>query len=106
MIFIDNLYHINVTEDARRELEEIQYYISHILREPNIARKLIGKIQREIEDLEYMPKKYKIIFKTKVKELHQKAVKNYNIIYRVNSKDQKVYILHIFYSKRNYLKFK
>ncbi len=35
----------------------------------------------------------------------QKAVKNYNIIYRVNSKDQKVYILYIFYSKRNYLKF-
>ena len=72
------------------------------MKEEVIARKLIYRIQKEIFDLEYMPKKYKVLKKNKRKEIHQKTIKNYNIIYEIH--DNKVHILHIFYSRRNYLK--
>lgn len=91
-------------DEAREDIEGIQYYISYVLHEPNVSRRLIRKIQEEISDLDYMPRKYKILKKTKHREIHQKAVKNYNIIYQIDIKIKKVYILHIFYSKRNYLK--
>lgn len=91
-------------DDAIEDIEGIQYYISYVLHEPNVSRRLICKIQDEIFDLDYMPRKYKILKKTKNKEIHQKSVKNYNIIYQIDIKIKKVYILHIFYSKRNYLK--
>ena len=64
MIFIE-LYQIIIMNDAKENLEEIQYYISYILREPNISRRLIRKIQREISDLNYMPKRYKVIIKSR-----------------------------------------
>ena len=69
-----------------------------------IDNKLLHKIQEEILDLSYMPRKYKRLKKTRNIGIHQRNVKNYNIIYQIDIKIKKVYILHIFYSRRNYLK--
>ena len=69
-----------------------------------IANKLLHKIQEEILYLSYMPIKYKRLKKTRNIGIHQRNVKNYNIIYQIDIKIKKVYILHIFYSRRNYLK--
>lgn len=96
------LYKTVITDDANKELKEIYYYIKVHLQEEVIARKLVNKIQKEIFDLEYMPRKYKILINSKRKKIYQKSIKNYNIIYEIHA--NKVYILHIFYSKRDYLK--
>lgn len=90
--------------EAREDIEGIQYYISYVLHEPNVSRRLIRKIQEEISDLDYMPRKYKRLKKSRDIGIHQRTVNNYNIIYQIDIKIKKVYILHIFYSKRNYLK--
>lgn len=60
--------------------------------------------KKEISDLDYMPRKYKMLKRNKEVEIRQRTVKNYNIIYQIDIKIRKVYILHIFYSKRNYLR--
>lgn len=62
------LYKTIITVDAEEELKEIYYYIKVHLKEEVIARKLIYRIQKEIFDLEYMPKKYKVLKKNKRKE--------------------------------------
>ena len=46
-------------DDAIEDIEGIQYYISYVLHEPNVSRRLICKIQDEISDLDYMPRKYR-----------------------------------------------
>lgn len=91
--------------DAKEEIKNIKIYISDKLQEPITARRTIRAIINEIEDLKYMPRKYKLLRKEKDIEIHRLIVKNYVIIYRVDIKFKKVYILHIFYLKRNYLKF-
>ncbi|MCI8412140.1 MAG: type II toxin-antitoxin system RelE/ParE family toxin [Clostridia bacterium] len=104
MIFIGRLYKITIMKSAKEEIEEIKKYISDRLQEPAIARKTIQKITKEISDLRYMPRKYKLLKKNKNIEIHRMSVKNYVIIYQVDIKIKTVYILHIFNSKRNYLK--
>lgn len=101
---LELIYEIIYSTEYRQELKEIYYYIAIHLQEGMIAKKLVNKIQKEILDLEYMPRKYKILKTTNHKEIHQKTVKNYDIIYQIDIKIKKVYILHIFYFKRNYLK--
>lgn len=104
MILIGKLYKIIIMKTAKEEMEEIKIYISDRLQEPAIARKTIQRITKEISDLRYMPRKYKLLRKNKNIEIHKMSVKNYVIIYQINIKIKTVYILHIFNSKRNYLK--
>lgn len=85
-------------------MENIKIYISDRLKEQYIAKKTIQKITSEIADLRYMPRKYRLIRKDKNIEIHKMIVKNYIIIYQVDIRIKTVYILHIFNSKRNYLK--
>lgn len=49
--------------------------------------------QEEILDLSYMPRKYKRLKKSRDIGIHQRTVKNYNIIYQIDIKIKKVYIL-------------
>ncbi len=101
---LESIYEIIYSTEYRQELKEIYYYIAIHLQEEVIAKKLVHKIQEEILDLSYMPRKYKRLKKTRNIGIHQRNVKNYNIIYQIDIKIKKVYILHIFYSRRNYLK--
>ena len=98
------LYEVIAMNDAKKELKDIDNYISYILYEPIIAKKLIRKIQDGFLDLSYMPMKYKLLIKKRNFEIRKSIVKNYIIIYQIEIKIKIVYILHIFYSKRNYLK--
>ena len=61
-------------------------------------------MRHSILDLSYMPRKYKLLKKEKDIEVRKMIIKNYIIIYQIEIKIKIVYILHIFYSKRNYLK--
>lgn len=65
---------------------------------------MIVRIKNKISDLEYMPKKFKLLKQYKEIEIRLLIVKNYIIIYQIDSKIKRVHVLHIFYSKRNYLK--
>ena len=98
------LYKVIATNDAKKEMKDIGNYISYILYEPIIAKKLIKKIQDGFLDLTYMPRKYRLLTRKNNFEIRRSIVKNYIIIYQIEIKIKTVYILHIFYSKRNYLK--
>ena len=98
------LYKIIVLDDAIKEIEQIGNYISYMLQEPMIAKKLVKNIRYSILDLSYMPRKYILLKEKNNFEIRRSIVKNYIIIYQIEIKIKIVYILHIFYSKRNYLK--
>lgn len=40
-------------DEAREDIEGIQYYISDVLHEPNVSKRLIQKIKKGISDLDY-----------------------------------------------------
>ena len=99
-------YTVIISYQAEKELNEIVRYIQEELLEPNIAKNLFFKIKKLILELENFPDKFPIIKNEYMmrNDIRKCSIKNYVIIYRVNSLQKRVEISHIFYAKRNWMK--
>lgn len=99
-----NNYKIVLTDMAKDDLEETYNYISNNLKEPNIANKLMDKIEKDILKLKQFPFAYsEIHIKPKNKIYRRLVTGNYVVLYRVEEEIKQVVIFHIFYEKRDYL---
>ena len=98
------VYKIIFTNDAIIEMKDIFNYISKELRAPNTAKGLMAKIDESIDNLRFMPKAYEVIKKYNELKMEYRRiiVKKYSIIYTIDEADKKVYIIHLYHSKRNY----
>lgn len=84
---------------AKQDLKTTQFYIEEILKEPQISRKLVQKICNSIAMLEYYPEIFQRI--GNFSQIRRLIVKNYNILYFIDKKIKKVYILHIYNKSKN-----
>ena len=98
-------YKIIFTNDAITEMKSIFDYISKELYTPNAAKNLMLKIDESIENLKSMPNAYRIIKRyDELNLVYRKIiVKKYSIIYTINETEKKVYIIHLYHSKQDYL---
>ena len=96
---MDMTYKIIYNLTAQKELLDIQYYITVILKEPKIANKLIQKILKSIEILQLYPQLFQKI--GKLKQIRRAVVKNYNILYSFDKIRKKVFILHFNHNSKN-----
>lgn len=97
-------YKIILLDMAIYDLEEIYNYISQVLKEPIIAERLINKIVIGINDLILSPYiSPKIHVKKQRKPCRRLVVGNYIVLYQINEMQKVIFILHIFYGKRDYL---
>lgn len=99
---INNEYEVIFTKQAHKEIKEIYRYISKALFAENSAWQLMRALNSKISNIRIFPKMYRKI-EIQNKEYRRLVVKSYIIIYRVNEEKKKIYIVHIFYSKSNYL---
>lgn len=99
-------YIVVMSNQAEKELSNIITYISSVLLEPNIAKNLLKKLTKAIDNLETFPEKYSIISdEYTIRDNVRKCfVDNYVIIYRANHELKQVEISHIFYARRNWMK--
>ena len=99
------IYKIIYTQDFREELVNIYNYIANVLKEKEISNKFIRKILIRISELEIFPRLYMKIrrFDRLNNEYHRMVVNNYIILYTIDDLNQKVFISHIYYKRRNYL---
>lgn len=98
----DARYKILYEYKAQKELRDLHYYISIELQEPKIANRLISRILNSISILEYYPEAYLQI--ENLNQIRKLVFKNYNILYSLNKRSKEIYILHIYYKSRNYIK--
>lgn len=98
-------YKIVFTNDSIIEMDNIYNYISKNLKSFNSAKKLMKKIDNAIEHLKYMPKIHRIIKRSLNPKFEYRkiVINNYIIIYLVSENEKKVYIMHIYYCRSNYL---
>lgn len=103
---INDNYHVIFTMKSMEELQEIYLYISKKLYDKVAANSLMKEINNKVMNLSIFPRLYSKleIPKAKYNTYHKIVVKNYIIIYEVNEKRKKVYIIHIFYARSNYIK--
>ena len=98
-------YKIRYTKTFQKELEQIHNYIETKLFAKKSADRIVNKVKEEVENLRTSAQSYYLLSKSKNGniEKHRLIVKNYIVIYQINLMKKEIQILHIFYSRKNYL---
>lgn len=88
-------------------MSQIYDYISSSLKQNNAAQRIIKEVNDKIIRLSNNPYLYSKIDKVdRLKlEYHKIIVKNYIVLYSIDSSNNKVFVSRIFYGKMNYLYF-
>ncbi|MBD5111077.1 MAG: type II toxin-antitoxin system RelE/ParE family toxin [Ruminococcaceae bacterium] len=86
------------TDEALSDLENIYNYIAYNLGEPGLAKKRVDLIRKRVKDLEVFPEMHKIWRDT---DMRCFPVKNHTVIYLYDKSSDIVYVMNVFYSRRN-----
>ncbi len=98
-------YKIRGTEEYMHESDDIFYYIENKLKAPMAANRLRQEIKDNILLLKKAPRLFEKvkICKRLERQYRRIVIKNYVIIYTIDEINKIVYILHMYYGKRNYI---
>lgn len=98
-------YDIVVTNPAQDDLEEILNYISVDLSAPKSAIEMLNKIKSIFENLSINPLMYPLcnIDNLKAKNYRKAVINNYLMFYRVDDKNDTIYIMRFIYGRRDYI---
>ena len=98
-------YDIVVTNPAQDDLEEILNYISVDLSAPKSAIEMLNKIKSIFENLSINPLMYPLcnIDSLKAKNYRKAVINNYLMFYRVDDKNETIYIMRFIYGRRDYI---
>ena len=98
-------YDIVVTNPAQDDLEEILNYISVDLSAPKSAIEMLNKIKSIFENLSINPLMYPLcnIDNLKEKNYRKAVINNYLMFYRVDDKNETIYIMRFIYGRRDYI---
>ena len=104
MTYNKRCYKVVFTNDAIKDMDNIFKYISETLYSPQSAKKIINKIIDRIDNLKYMPKKHAIFEKNNKLQLKYRRlfISNYVVIYTIDEKNKKVFIINMYYSRSDY----
>lgn len=100
------MYKLEILENAKEDMDNIIYYISHDLKNKVAASNLAKDFIKEINNLSQFPyggTEY-IPIKPLKNKYRKSKVKNYLIFYIVNEKNKTVTIARVLYEKRNIIK--
>lgn len=98
-------YKIIITPTAYKEMKKIYDYIIEDLYAENAAKKLMQKVEDEINKLRYIPRAHiKIQKYDELKRSYRRIViKNYILLYTVDEDNKVVFVSHMYYGRRNYI---
>lgn len=99
-------YKIIITKRASLLLDKIVEYIVQILKNQQAAKNLLNEINQVLLNLESSPEIYPLLIDPNLKPDYYRKAKvshyNYIIIFRIDNKSKKVYILGAFHSLEKY----
>ena len=96
-----NKYKVIWSPKFIRKLDNILAYISFDLKEPMVAKNFYNKVLKCLATIEYFPEIHSKFYINNI--IHRKIIiKNYIIIYKVDSNSKQIFILNIFHSSQNY----
>lgn len=99
-------YEIRITKDAARDMEVISDYIKHVLKEPEIAKKIMKKIKLKIQETANYPEVYSIISSDeyiRYLNVRKVLVDNYIIFFELDTHKKIMYVARIIHGRRNWI---
>ena len=96
-------YEVRITEPAGRQLREIVRYIADVLQERATAARMLALLEREILSLSQLPNRFALTPEEPWRSagIRRMPVKNYLVYFQVDEAAACVYILAVFYARRN-----
>jgi len=98
-------YNIKIIDSAQVDLDNIYRYITYKLMEPEIAEKVIERIEKGILSLDTFPYRCREIMTVLDGVKYRKLIiENYVVLYKVNEEIREVRIDRVIHERMNYLK--
>ena len=97
------MYKVAPSGRARKDILDITEYITSELDSPEAARKLLTALNKEMDSLNTMPKRFALVTDERLaaKGIRSIPVKNYIIFYVVDEQSKTVNIASVMYNKRD-----
>lgn len=98
-------YKIELSIKAKDDIKSIILYIKNVLNEPTIANLYAKTIRKEIQTLEYYPKKFAIIDEDAIKDLKIRKlnIKNHIAFYRIQEDKKVVNVERVLYDASDWI---
>lgn len=96
-------YHIEIGAQAQSDITDIMRYIGQVLLEPRTAGNLYRLLKEEILSLKQMPERYPYEDDDRLRALgiRKLLVKNYKVLYFVDTERQLVQVARVVYAGRD-----
>lgn len=100
------MYELSYMPISKKDIENIIFYISEILKSPTTALRLLDSFEVALEPLKHFPYSHEIyrLSNRLDKEYRYITVKNYIIFYTVLENEKKVEIQRVLYGKMDFNK--
>ncbi|MGE5543540.1 MAG: type II toxin-antitoxin system RelE/ParE family toxin [Bacillota bacterium] len=98
-------YKVFMTQPAANDLQGISTYIANELREPAIAKKLVGKIKEAVMSLVDLSTRHALVVDERLaaQGIRKFMVDNYIVFYVLSEKDATVTVVRILYGRRDWI---
>ena len=90
-------YRIIYEESFISDLNEVTDYITFVLYNPQASERLLKKIYKMIDNLQYFPTLFKQYKETCYRRI---VVNNFLIFYLIDESNQRIHILHFYYGHK------
>ncbi|MCM1268591.1 MAG: type II toxin-antitoxin system RelE/ParE family toxin [Bacteroidales bacterium] len=99
-------YEVIMTPDAVKDMTELRDYIANVLLVPETALQYIRSVRETVGKLEYMAASIAPIADEPwhSRGIRRICARNFNIYYRIQENEKRVYVLNIIYNKRDQLR--
>ena len=96
-------YTVEMTERARRDIDEAFDYIAFRLENPQAAYDLADAIYAGIGDLSFLPERFPAWKREPMKSrgVRVMGVKNFNVFYVIDKKRRSICVFRVLYNRRN-----
>lgn len=97
-------FEVVITQPAAQDLGDILSYISKELREPVIAKNLIGRMREAIMSLQQLPERNALVSDERLASqgIRTLLVENYIVFYVISHQAPTVTVLRILYNRRDW----
>lgn len=97
-------FKVIINETAKKDLFSILFYISGILKDPAIAKRIYLSIKEQLLSLDRMPYRYAVVNEEPYMQMgiRKIPVENYTAFYFVDDETKTVYVFRILYDRREW----
>lgn len=102
-----NIYNVRITPQAEEQLEEILYYITENLNNPDAAEAFVDEFEKEVNKLSKNPEKHRPIDEEPwgSEGIRKITIKNYYVYFEIDIEKSIVWVVAIVFAEREQNKF-